>query len=167
MIGLLVVLAGGAVAYGQQATQILAAEDRAEIPAEITFDADDATYAIVLLRELPGFESIERLVPSTSCTVTLADATVLEVSGARQSGSLDTDLGTSLGRFDAVDGPTTVACAFGDSVVSTRYFVAVAPETSSIRIVSYVLTVLGLAAIAAGVVLIIVGVRGRMVVANA
>ena len=56
--GLIVLLAGGAVAYGQQATQILAAEDRAELPAEITFDADDGAYAIVLLRQLPGFESI-------------------------------------------------------------------------------------------------------------
>ena len=167
VIGLLVLLTGGAVAYGQQATQILAAEDRAEIPAAITFDADDGTYAIVLLRELPGFESIERLVPITTCTVTRSDATVVEVSGARQSGSLETDLGASLGRFDAVEGPTTVACAFGDSVVRTGYLVAVAPETSSIRVASYVLMGLGLTTIGAGIVLIIVGRRGRMVIAGA
>ena len=167
VIGLVVLLAGGAVAYGQQATQILTAEGRTELPGEINFDANDGAYAIVLLRELPGFERSERLVPRTNCTVTLADATVLEISGARQNGSLETDLGTSLGRFDAVDGPTSVACAFNDSVVRTQHFVAVAPETSSIRIVSYILTGIGLAAIAAGIVLIIIGVRGRMVVTDA
>lgn len=165
--GLIVLLAGGALAYGQQATQILAAEDRAELPAEITFDADDGAYAIVLLRELPGFESIDRLVPITTCAVALADGTSVDVSGARQSGSLETDLGTSLGRFEALDGPTTVACSFGDSVARTGYFVAVAPERSSIRIISYVLMGVGIAVIAAGIVLIIIGVRGRMVVADA
>jgi hypothetical protein len=167
VIGLVVLLTGGAVAYGQQATEILAAEGRAEIPGDITFEAETGTYAIVLLRELPGFESIERLVPKTVCTVTLSDETVLEISGARQNGSLETDLGTSLGRFDAETGPTTVSCGFGDSVVRTGYFVSVAPETSSIRIVSYVLMGLGLLSMAAGVVLIIVGVRGRMVVVEA
>ncbi len=165
--GLIVLLAGGALAYGQQATQILAAEDRAELPAEITFDADDGTYAIVMLRELPGFESIDRLVPITTCAVTLADGTSVDVSGARQSGSLETDLGASIGRFDAPDGPTTVACSFTDTVVRTGYFVTVAPERSSIRIISFVLMGVGLAAIAAGIVLIIVGVRGRMVVTDA
>ena len=165
--GLIVLLGGGAVAYGQQATQILAAEDRAELPAEITFDADDGAYAIVLLRELPGFESFDRLVPITTCAVALADGTSVDVSGARQSGSLETDLGTSLGRFEAPDGPTTVACSFGDSVARTGYFVAVAPERSSIRIISYVLMGVGITVIAAGIVLIIIGVRGRMVVTDA
>jgi hypothetical protein len=164
--GLVVLLVGSAVAYGQQATQILAAEGRAKVPAEITFDADDGAYAIVLLRELPGFERTERLVPVTSCEVTLSDDTVVEVSGARQNGSLETDLGTSLGRFDAIAGATTVACSFVDSVERTGYF-AVAPERSSIRVISYVLTGVGLAMIAAGIVLIIIGVRGRMVVADA
>ena len=85
--------------------------------------------------------------PITSCDVTLADGTSVDVRGARQSGSLETDLGTSLGRFDAVAGPTTVACSFGDSVERTGYFV-VASERSSIRIISYVLTGVGLAVIA-------------------
>ena len=161
--GLIVLLGGGAVAYGQQATQILAAEDRAELPAEITFDADDGAYAIVL----PGFESFDRLVPITTCAVALADGTSVDVSGARQNGSLETDLGTSLGRFEAPDGPTTVACSFGDSVARTGYFVAVAPERSSIRIISYVLMGVGITVIAAGIVLIIIGVRGRMVVTDA
>lgn len=161
--GLIVLLGGGALAYGQQATQILAAEDRAELPAEITFDADDGAYAIVL----PGFESFDRLVPITTCAVALADGTSVHVSGARQNGSLETDLGTSLGRFEAPDGPTTVACSFGDSVARTGYFVAVAPERSSIRIISYVLMGVGITVIAAGIVLIIIGVRGRMVVTDA
>ena len=100
-------------------------------------------------------------------TVALADGTSVDVSGARQSGSLETDLGTSLGRFEAPDGPTTVACSFGDSVERTGYFVAVAPERSSIRIISYVLMGVGIAVIAAGIVLIIIGVRGRMVVTDA
>ena len=161
--GLMVLLGGGGVAYGQQATQILAGEDRAELPAEITFDADDGAYAIVL----PGFESFDRLVPITTCAVALADGTSVDVSGARQNGSLETDLGTSLGRFEAPDGPTTVACSFGDSVARTGYFVAVAPERSSIRIISYVLMGVGITVIAAGIVLIIIGVRGRMVVTDA
>ena len=42
-------------------------------------------------------------------------------------------------------------------MVRTGYFVTVAPERSSIRIISFVLMGVGLAAIAAGIVLIIVG----------
>jgi hypothetical protein len=165
--GLVVLLAGGALAYGAQATQILAATERAELPADMSFDADARRYAIVLLRELPGSESIDRLVARTACDVTLADGSRVEVSGARPNGSIETDLGTSIGRFDAEAGPTRVVCSFDDTVVRTGYFVAVAPERNSIRIVSYILTGIGLAVIAAGVILVIIGVRGRTVITDA
>ncbi len=167
VVGLVVLITGGAIAVGAQATQILGATERAELPAQMNFDADDRGYAIVLLRELPGFESIDRLVAKTACTVTLADGSSVAVSGARQTGSIETDLGTSIGRFDAQAGPTTVACSFDDSVVRTSYFVAVAPEQGTLRLVSYILIGFGLAAIAAGIALIIVGVRGRMVITDA
>lgn len=167
IVGLVVLLAGGALAYGAQATQLLGATDRGELPADLRFDAEARRYAIVLLRELPGSESIDRLVAKTACDVTLADGSSVEVSGARQSGSIETDLGTSIGRFDAPEGPTTVVCAFDDTVVRTGYFVAVAPERDSIRIVSYILMGIGLAVIAAGVLLVIIGARGHTVVTDA
>ncbi|MEO6629899.1 MAG: hypothetical protein ABIP03_15175 [Aquihabitans sp.] len=155
-------MTGASVLSATQAVQVLGAADRAEVPSPMSFDAEARSYAVIFLPHPltePGFDPIAALV----CDVGLSNGSTKVVRGARQSVEF-TDLGgTSVGSFDAVAGPTEVACRFGDRTAPPGYYVAVAPERESVAVAGYVLVGLGLAAVGAGVVAIVVGVRGRTV----
>lgn len=166
VLGLGVLVTGGSVLSANQAVQVLGAADRTEVPGLMSFDAEARSYAVIFLPHPltePAFDPVVALV----CDVTLADGSTKVVRGARQTVEVTGLGGTSVGSFDAVAGPTEVACRFGDRTAPSGYFVAVAPEREGVALVGYVLVGFGLAALGAGVVAIVVGVRGRTVVTSA
>ncbi len=165
--GLILLVLGGLVLDATQAAQVIGATDRAEIPDELRFDAEARRYAIVLIRNPAAFGVPGDPVAALSCAVTLADGTTDLVTGNRQAISLETDVGESVGVFDAIEGETTIACEFTNSANPELYFVAVAPDRASWAIAAFAMFVAGLVLIAVGIGLIIVGVRGRMVVVDA
>ena len=165
--GLIVLVLGGIVLSATQAVQVIGATDRAEIPDELRFDAEARRYAIVLIRNPAAFGVPGDPVAALSCAVTLADGSTDLVAGSRQAISLETDVGESVGVFDAIEGETTIACEFTNSATPELYFVAVAPDRASWAIAAYASFVASLILVAVGIGLIIVGVRGRMVVVDA
>ena len=164
--GLLVLVGGGLLLTATSAAEVIGADDRAEIPDELRFEAEARRYAIVLIRDPVAFGVPGDPVAELSCAVTLADGTTDLVKGSRQAISLETDVGESVGAFDAVAGETAVACSFASSANPELYFVAVAPDRPSWTIAAYAMVVAGLVVIGVGIALIIVGVRGHMVVVD-
>ncbi len=165
-VGLLSIVAGSATSWLNQAIQVAAPVARVEVPSTTTFDADDRTYAIVLDR----ISSAARLgvtkadpVVDVRCTITLADRTTTMVDGSRSTVRVDTDLGTSVGTFVAVEGTTTVACDWTRQP-SDAYRLTIAPERPTV-------VLFGLGALVGGIVLVLVavpfvwvGLRGTVIV---
>lgn len=158
---------GGIILNATQATEVLAATARAEAPHEMTFDADSGRYAIVLLPESIAVPRIGNAEAELTCEVSAADGSSTIVDGSRQTASLDSALGKSVGGFDSAGGPTTVACSFADWPSTSGYFVSVAPEQEGVELIAFGLIIVGLVLMAVGVIAIIVGVRGRMVISEA
>lgn len=158
MVGaLLFVILGGA--------EVLAAVDRAEVGTPITFDAEDRTYVVVFIRgEFDDAFYREKAVANMRCDVTTADGVSVTVDGSTQGVASETDFGSSVGTFDAVAGPTTVACAFVRDPGGLLQNYAVAPERKGAKIAAYVLVGLGSVVTMIGVRFVITGLRGRSVV---
>jgi len=165
--GLIILVLGGVVLNGTQAAQVIGADDRAEIPDELRFDAEARRYAIVLIRNPAAFGVPGDPVAALGCAVTLADGTTELVRGSRQAISLETDVGESVAVFDAIEGDTTIACEFTNSSNPELYFVAIAPDRRSWALVAYAMFAAALILVAVGAGLIVFGVRGRMVVVDA
>jgi hypothetical protein len=137
----------------------------AEVGTPITFDAEDRSYVVVFIRgEFDDAFYREKAVANMRCDVTSADGVSVTVDGSSQGVASDTDFGSSVGTFDAVAGPTTVACAFVRDPGGLLQNYAVAPERKGAKIAAYVLVGLGSVVTMIGVRFVITGLRGRSVV---
>ena len=143
--------------------EVLAAVDRAEVGTPITFDAEARTYRVVFIRG--EIEELNfRAVSNMRCDVITADGASATVDGSSQAVASESEFGSSVGTFDAVAGPTTVACDFVRDPGGLLQNYAVAPERTGAKIAAYVLLGLGSVVTMIGVRFVITGLRGRSVV---
>lgn len=166
--GVAVTIVGSLLLVGNQAMQVLAAEDRASVPSPLRFEAEEGSYVVLLLpTTVSGGTIAGDPVAQLTCDVALADGTTALLRGSRQSSSVETSAGETVGSFDAVAGPTTVTCDFTGSPDVFGYFVAVAPQRNVLNVVGVVALVSGILALVAGAAFIVIGVRGRAVIQSA
>lgn len=163
--GVAVTIVGSLLVLGNQAVQVLAAEDRASVSTPLRFEAEEGSYVVLLLPTTVGGGQISGdPVAQLTCDVALADGTTALLRGSRQATSIETSAGETVGSFDAVAGPTTVTCDFEGSPDTYGYLVAVAPQRNVLNVLGLVALVGGILAVLAGAVLIVIGVRGRAVI---
>lgn len=126
-------------------------------------DAEDRTYVVVFIRG--EIEKLNfRAVSNMRCDVTTADGASVTVDGNSQAVPSESEFDSSVGTFDAVAGPTTVACDFVRDPGGLLQNYAVAPERKGAKIASYVLVGLGSVVTMIGIRFVITGLRGRSVV---
>jgi len=162
--GVALTIVGSLLLFGNQAVQVLAAEDRASVSTPLRFEAEEGSYVVLLLPTTVSGGLMGNPVAQLTCDVALADGTTALLRGSRQSSSIETSAGETVGSFDAVAGSTTVTCDFKGSPDTFGYFVAVAPQRNALNVVGVVALVGGILAMLAGVILIVIGVRGRAVI---
>lgn len=162
--GLAVTIVAGLLLAGNQAVQVLAAEDRATVPDPLTFQAQDSAYVVLLLPTTIGIPFMGNPIAELTCDVNLADGATAVLRGARQATLIETSLGETVGSFDAVAGPTTVTCDFSGSPDTSGYFVAVAAQRSALNLVGIAGLAIGVVAMIVGAVLIVIGIRGRALI---
>jgi len=146
-----VLLVGGAIAMAVGRTVSSIAPGAARVtPAPLSFDAEAATYEILLDRR-PGDDFRES--SDVQCSVQLADGRTLSIDGAVQAVAVSSNKLETVGSFDAIAGTTTVACeANGGSV---RYVV---DEESLISRIGLIVVLVGVGLLLAGVAAIMLGV---------
>jgi len=163
--GALLFVAGALLFVVLSGAEVLGAIDRAQVGNPITFDAENRTYVVVYIRgEFDELNNREKAVANMRCDITRADGTSVTVDGSSQTVASESDFGSSVGTFDAVAGPTTVACDFVRDPGGLLQNYAVAPERQGARIFSYVLLALGALVTLVGVRFIITGLRGESVI---
>lgn len=112
--GVALTIVGSLLLFGNQAVQVLAAEDRASVSTPLRFEAEEGSYVVLLLPTTVSGGLIGNPVAQLTCDVALADGTTALLRGSRQSSSIETSAGETVGSFDAVAGSTTVTCDFTD-----------------------------------------------------
>lgn len=143
VIGLVLTIGGGVtLAVSQNAEAVLAA-DRAEIPTPLQFDAKDAHYRIMLLRD-PLIEDFGGVDAQLLCDIELADGTTQKIDTSRAAIRSESDLGIELGSFDAVAGATTVTCDWRSGIDRGLWFYSVAPSSAGVGIVGIIVLVVGI-----------------------
>lgn len=131
----------------------------------ITFEAEHRAYAVVFLRgELDTSNFRQKAVANMRCDVTTADGASVTVDGSSQNEASENEFGSSVGTFDAVAGPTTVACNFVRDPGGIFENYAVAPERRGAKILSWVLVGFGVVVMLVGIRFVVTGLRGRSVV---
>lgn len=161
--GLAITLGGAAVAFATQALEVAAAVGRAEVANPVRFEATSETYGIILLPDATGVSSDQIPVQNLRCSVTHPDGTTEEVSTSSSSSRLETSAGREVGSFEGRAGTTEVTCSWADSRSTFGQFYSVAETNEGGRLLGMLLLVGGVLVIGVGVVLVIVGVRGRSV----
>jgi hypothetical protein len=164
VVGILMTAAGAiATAVGQTA-QITLAADRAEIPDPLEFDAKDGGYRIILLADPLAVHNpfVNNPEAQFFCDVERADGTTAQIDTGSTFIRSATDLGTELGEFDAVAGPTTVTCHWKDDRESHRYFYSVAPSSSIVEVVALIVLIAGLLTLGLAILLTIRGYLIRL-----
>lgn len=166
LLGLVGFVAGLSTIWITQAVQVAAPVARMGVPDSRSFEAEDRTYVVLVDRIASATRiGVTQGEPATNigCTAERADGTVVEVGGRAPHHGVSTDLGTAVGSFEAVEGPTTVSCLWERSA-SDAYRVVVAPEHRGPMLVGLALIAAGLGTIGVGAVLVWVGFRGHAVV---
>ena len=162
-IGLAVTLIGAVTSAATQAVEVAGAEGRAALSSPITFDAGDETYGIILLPDATGVAADQLPVQNLRCSVVHPDGATEEVDTASGGTRLETSVGREVGSFRGRAGPTVVTCGWSDGHTSPGEFYSVAATSETARLLGIALLVGGLVVLGIGVVLVIVGVRGRSV----
>lgn len=163
MAGLAITLGGAAVAFATQVLEVAAAVGRAEVANPISFEAGNETYGIILLPDATGVSPDQIPVQNLRCSVLHPDGTTEDVNTSSSNSRLETSAGREVGSFEGRPGTTQVTCAWADGRGSVGEFYSVA-ETSEVgKVVGAVLLLGGVVVMAVGVVLVIIGVRGRSV----
>lgn len=161
LLGVVGLVVGGFVLAGNQAAQVLAAADRAQVPDPLRFEAEDARYTVILLPSPLGVGVPGDAVAGLACDVVRADGSTVRIRGSRQGLSVETGVGATVGSFDAVAGPTTVTCDFVVGSNSSGYFVSVAEQRPGVTAIGLVGMVGGGLVLALGIVLTVLGARSR------
>ena len=151
-VGALAVTIGAAVAILVDKTaSALDSEAEARTPGTARFDADDATYEVLLVRS--RHDTSPAAAGNVVCAVNLANERTITLGGSRQATSTEAANTATIGTFDAVAGQTAVTCdADGGEV---RFVV---DKVSTVgRIANWVLLA-GIAALLAAAGLILGGI---------
>lgn len=138
-VGLALLILGAMLFGGRDALALAAPAARGTIPGEVRFTARDGRYAILLNRLSPTGPPSSAAVAATTCTVGSSDESSLELRGSRQTSSTESSFGLSIGSFDGVAGPTTVACEYTTSLRGrSRFVVARRGSTVSVAIAALI-----------------------------
>jgi hypothetical protein len=165
VLGVLCFLGGILTSVVVDNAEVLVAIDRAEVGSPISFDAENRSYSLVYIRgELDTEDYRDRAVANLECVITDASGGVQTVEGRSQAVYSTSTLGSSIGTFDAVAGPTTVLCEFIRDPGGFLQNYALAPNRAAAKIVAWVVMGLGVFVGTIGGLLIGVGMRGRVVV---
>jgi hypothetical protein len=162
-VAALAVLATFFLANSEHARIIDTAKAGGVVPFEESFDAEAGRHVVLL--ERPAVEiDVNRLVAGrVRCDIELSDGTVTSVGDDSQNGATTTDIGETIGTFDALAGTTTVRCSFQDDVATFgRYPLVVSeePELGLLRSTTALIAAVVLGLLGAGLVWL--GNRGRM-----
>lgn len=161
--GLGITLGGAALAFATQALEVATAEGRAAVGSPISFQADDETYGIILLPEATGVSPDQIPVQNLQCSVMHPDGAAQEVDTASSGSRLETSAGREAGSFEGRAGATTVTCAWRDGHTSPGDFYSVATLSETAHLIGNILLIGGVVVIGVGVVLLVIGIRGRSV----
>ncbi|MFP5489321.1 MAG: hypothetical protein ACLGHQ_13570 [Acidimicrobiia bacterium] len=151
-LALTVVGAVGMFALDARAAASPTVEGR--VPDAVEFDADRATYEILLVQRRSSNLDLEAA--DTTCVIRLADGRHVEVDGRVQGVSVSGRGTATVGSFRAVDGVTVVQCIGADD---GRTFVI--DEVSAAERWAVRSTLLGVAALVAGIGTALLGVFWR------
>lgn len=162
-VGLAVTLIGAVTSVATQAVEVAGAERSAALSSPITFDAGDETYGIILLPDATGVAPDQLPVQDLRCSVVHPDGATEEVDTASGGSRLETSVGREVGSFDGRSGRTVVTCGWSDGHTAVGEFYSVAATSKTARLLAIGLLVGGLVVLGIGVVLVIIGVRGRSV----
>lgn len=161
-VGLILLLAGAIATWVVGIGQAVLAYDRAAVGETLTFDGKAGDYSLLLLRN-PLTPFIGNPEAQIDCAVERPDDRTIQVNGAVAAVRTETDAGIEIGRFSTTEGTTTVTCASTSAISSAGYFYSVAPVKPWFAIASTVALAAGVVVILVGVALLIIGFRGRAV----
>lgn len=107
MLGVVLLLLGGAIGWAEDAAAPYWNEGEADLPETVEFEASAGTY--VVITSGPSRPLLEQ----TGCTITTADGKTVTDRGSEGVEGGRTRVGvTRVLEFEAVDGPTTVTCGY-------------------------------------------------------
>jgi hypothetical protein len=152
-IGLAVLVVSAVATAVEQTRSALDPEAEGRAPGSLSFDADDETYIVSVQGERPGADA--SIVANVVCTVTLGDGRTVELDGGRQAIAEETGNIATVGTFDGVEGPTTIAC---NSPRDIRFFV---DNESGFKKIGIAGIIGGVVLMAIGAVCILLGVFVR------
>lgn len=153
VIGLITLIVGAVAGLVEQTRSSLDPEAESRAPGSLVFDADDDTYIVSVEGE--RYVSDSSAAANVVCTVTLADGRTLELDGGSQGISEETANIATVGNFDAVAGPTTIACTSPDDI---RFFV---DDESDVKKFGTIGMIVGAILLVIGASLILFGVFVR------
>lgn len=148
-LGLLGIVAGALAVSGEQAVQVATAEGRGRVGNPISFDAGAREYAITLTPDPLLGELTEERVGQLDCVVEHPDGTTEELDPSSAAVRTTSSVGVSVAAFDGRSGSTTVTCAWNGAGDRGGSY--------SVGRTQRAVQVVGIAALVAGVVLVIVG----------
>jgi hypothetical protein len=152
-IGLITLVVGAVAGFVEQTRSALDPEAEGRAPGSLTFDADDDTYIVSVQGERFGADAT--IVANVVCTVTLANGSTIELDGGSQGISEESGNIATVGNFDAVEGPTVIAC---NSPSDIRFFV---DDESAVKELGTVGIIVGAVLLSIGAALILFGVFVR------
>lgn len=160
-VGFVLLLVGAIAAWVVGIGQAVLAYDRAAVGESLTFEGSAGDYSLLLL-----FNPLTPFVGSPEAQIDCAgerpDGSTFELNGSRAAVRTETDAGIEIGRFSTTSGTTTVTCT-RNGVGSDGYFYSVAPITSWVSIASLAALVAGVVLLLVGAALLVYGFRGRAV----
>jgi len=126
-------------------------EAEARTPGTARFDADKATYEVLLVRERRNRSPASAA--NVVCTVELANERTITLDGSRQGVSTVAANTATIGSFDAVAGQTDVTCEADGATV--RFVV---DKESAVGRIAHWLLLAGIAGLLVGIGLILGGI---------
>ena len=164
LIGLVALIIGALATWLGTLGQAAFANDRVEIPGELTFDGDGGDYTLLLIENPVYATGYGNAVAQIICDVARPDGTTTEVDGSFALVRTETDLGVEIGRFSTTAGETVVDCRWsGTGGDREGYYASVAPAASWFSIASTALLIGGIALLLIAGALLYRGYRGRSV----
>ena len=132
LIGLVALIIGALATWLGTLGQAAFANDRVEIPGELTFDGDGGDYTLLLIENPVYATGYGNAVAQIICDVARPDGTTTEVDGSFALVRTETDLGVEIGRFSTTAGETVVDCRWsGTGGDREGYYASVAPAATA------------------------------------
>jgi hypothetical protein len=116
VLALAALVGGGVVEYSAAVESDIDPTAEGRTPGAVTFEAEAERYTVSVVngrRRASG----TGLAGQTECEIVRSDGTRIGIDGSFQGVGSENGRVESVGRFDAVPGPTTVTCVSGDDEV--------------------------------------------------